>query len=116
MSETSAKRKNAKWDADEVFHMMQFLAQHASTAGDGGNFPASKYKEAASYIAQYQGPGGNVKTGDQVETKYKSVCFSTCWLLSTDISSSSNHSTNLSSTTEITRQACIGTMREAQIF
>ena len=67
MSETSAKHKNAKWNNNEVFWMMEFLAQHASTAGDGGNFPASKYNEAASHLAQYQDSGSDIKTG----TKWK---------------------------------------------
>ena len=73
MSETSAKHKNAKWNNNKVFQMMEFLAQHASMAGDGGNFPASKYNEAASHLAPYQDSGSDIKTGDQVETKYKSV-------------------------------------------
>ena len=67
MSETSAKHKNAKWNNNEVFWMMEFLVQHASTAGDGGNFPASKYNEAASHLAQYWDSGSNIKTGDQVK-------------------------------------------------
>ena len=33
MSETSAKCKNAKWNNNEVFQMMDILAQHASMAG-----------------------------------------------------------------------------------
>ena len=73
MSKTSAKCKNAKWNDNEVFQMMEFLAQHASMAGDGGNFPASKCNEATSHLAQYWDSGSNIKTGDQVETKYKSV-------------------------------------------
>ena len=60
---------------------MEFLAQHASTAGDGGYFPASKYNEATSHLAQYQDSGSNIKTGDQVETKYKLVKLSNCWSL-----------------------------------
>ena len=47
-----------------------FIVQHVSSAWDCGDFPASKYKEVATNEAQYQGPGGNMKTGDQVETKY----------------------------------------------
>ena len=53
--------------------MMEFLAQHVSMAGDGGNFPASKYNEAASHLAQYWDSSSNIKTWDQVETKYKSA-------------------------------------------
>ena len=43
MSDTaSTKQRNAKWDKDvEVLKMMEFLADNASKAGDGGNFPAT---------------------------------------------------------------------------
>ena len=82
MSETSTKRKNAKWNDNEVLRMVEFLSQHASMAGDGGNFPASKYNEAASHLAQYRDSGSDIKTGDQVETKYKSVKLFNCWSLS----------------------------------
>ena len=56
--------------------------KHASMAGDGGNFPASKYNETTSHIAQYRDPGCDMKTGEQVETKYKLVNLSNCQLLS----------------------------------
>ena len=62
--------------------MMEFPAQHASMAGDGGNFPASKYNEAACHLAQYQDSGSDIKTGDQVEMKYKLVKLFKCWSLS----------------------------------
>ena len=78
MSETSTKRKNAKWNDNEVLRMMEFLSQHASMAGDSDNFPASKYNEAASHLAQYRDSGSDIKTGDQVETKYKSVKSFNC--------------------------------------
>ena len=74
MSDTGTRRKNARWDEDiEVFEMMEFLARNASKAGDGGNFPATWYTQAAEHIAAFQSPDGNTKMGDQVETKYKFV-------------------------------------------
>ena len=74
MSDTGTRRKNARWDKDiEVFKMMEFLARNASKAGDGGNFPATWYTQAAEHIAAFRSPDGNTKTGDQVETKYKFV-------------------------------------------
>ena len=78
MSETSTKCKNAKWNNNEVLQMMEFLSQHASMAGYGGNFPASKYNEAASHLAQYRDSGSDIKTGDQVEMKYKLVKSFNC--------------------------------------
>ena len=80
MSETSTKHKNAKWNDNKVLQMMEFLSHHASMAGDGGNFPASKYNEAASHLAQYRDSGSDIKTGDQVETKYKLVKLFNCWV------------------------------------
>ena len=74
MSDTGTRCKNAMWDKDvKVFEMMEFLAHNASKAGDGGNFPATWYSQAADHIAAFQSPDGNMKMGDQVETKYKFV-------------------------------------------
>ena len=74
MSDTCARCNDAKWDEDvKVFQMMEFLATNTSKAGDGGNFPATWYNQAADHIAAFKGPDGMRKTGDQVETKYKFV-------------------------------------------
>ena len=45
MSDTaSTKQRNAKWDEDiEVLKMMEFLADNALKAGNGGNFPVTWY-------------------------------------------------------------------------
>ena len=53
--------------------MMELLASNGSKAGDGGNFPATWYSQAADHIAAFWRPDGNTKTGDQVEMKYKFV-------------------------------------------
>ena len=101
------------------FQMMEFLANNASKVGDGGNFPATWYNQAADhiYIAAYRSPDGTTKTDDQVEAKYKFVFlqFITNYLL-TNTSPSSNSSSSSSLTTEIAPQVCIGTMRSAQIL
>ena len=74
MNDTGTRHKNAKWDEDvEVFQIMEFLATNISKAGDGGNFPATWYNQAADHIAAFKDPDGMTKTGDQVETKYKFV-------------------------------------------
>ena len=71
MSDTGTRCKNARWDKDiEVFEMMEFLVHNALKAGDGGNFPATWYNQAADHITAFQSPDGNMKMGDQVETKY----------------------------------------------
>ena len=66
----SARPKN-EWDEDvEVFQMMEFLATNTSKAGDGGNFPATWYNQAADHIAAFKGPDGTTKTGDQVQREH----------------------------------------------
>ena len=72
MSDTaSTKQRNVKWDEDvEVLKMMEFLADNASKAGNGGNFPATWYYQAAQHISAFKGPDGEAKTGEQVEMKY----------------------------------------------
>ena len=118
MSDTGPKRKNARWDEDvEVFEMMEYLASNASKAGDGGNFPATWYNQAADHIAAIQSPHGTPKTGDQVKTKYKFVFLQSITdYLCTNISFSSNSNTSSSLTTETAPQDCIGTTREVQML
>ena len=95
MSDTGTRHKNARWDEDiEVFEMMEFLARNASKAGDGGNFPATWYTQAAEHIAAFRSPDGNMKMGNQVETKYKFVFLqSIIDYVHTNISFSSNNNT-----------------------
>ena len=70
MSDTASTTcRNSKWDEDvEVFKMMEFLVNNASKAGDGGNFPATRYHQAAQHIAAL-GPNDEAKTGEHVEMK-----------------------------------------------
>ena len=79
MSDTaSTKWRNAKWDEDiEVLKMMEFLADNALKAGNGGNFPVTWYHQTVQHIAAFKGPDGEAKTGEQVEMKYRSVSLST---------------------------------------
>ena len=117
MRETGTRCKNARWDEDiEVFEMMEFLACNASKTGNGSNFPTTWYSQAAEHIAAFQSPDGNMKTGDQVKTKYKFVFlqFITDYL-HTNISFSSNSNTSSSLTIETAPQDCIGTMRRVQM-
>ena len=52
--------------------MMEYFRDHASEAGDGGNFKDSAYLAEAVYIAPYH-RYGPVKTVKHVKTKYRSV-------------------------------------------
>ena len=65
-------RENAIWDEKETECMMEYFRDHASEAGDGGNFKDSAYLAAAVYIAPYH-RSGPVKTAKHVKTKYRSV-------------------------------------------
>ena len=65
-------RENAIWDEKETECMMEYLHDHASEAGDGGNFKNSAYLAEAVYIAPYH-RYGPVKTVKHIKTKYRSV-------------------------------------------
>ena len=65
-------RENTIWDEKETDCMMEYLHDHASEAGDGGNFKDSEYLAAAVYIALYH-RSGPVKTVKHIKTKYRSV-------------------------------------------
>ena len=117
MSDTNTRHKNGRWDEDiEVFEMMEFLPHNASKAGDGGNFPATWYSQAADHIAAFQSPDGNMKTGDQAETKYQFVFLQVITdYLCTNLSFSSNSNTSSSLTIDTTAQDWIGTTRRVQM-
>ena len=65
-------RENAIWDEKETECMMEYLRDHASEAGDGGNFKETAYQAAATYIAPYR-KSGPIKTAKHVKNKYKTV-------------------------------------------
>ena len=70
MSEPTCE--NAIWDEKETECMMEYLHDHASEVGDGGNFKDSPYLAEAVYIAPYH-RSGPVKTAKHIKTKYRSV-------------------------------------------
>ena len=64
--------ENAVWNQQEIDYVMDYLRDHASEAGDGGNFKDSVYQAAATYIAPYY-KSGPVKSAKHVKNKYKTV-------------------------------------------
>ena len=64
--------ENGIWDKKETECMVVYLCDHASEAGDGGNFKDSAYLAAATYMAPYH-KSGPVKTEKHVKNKYRSV-------------------------------------------
>ena len=67
--------ENAVWNQQEIDYVMDYLRDHASEAGDGGNFKDSVYQAAATYIAPYY-KSGPVKSAKHVKNKYKTVSTS----------------------------------------
>ena len=78
-------RENAVWNQQEIDYVMDYLWDHASEVGDGGNFKDSMYQAAATYIAPYY-KSGPVKSAKHVKNKYKTVSTSLtiCQLLITN--------------------------------
>ena len=66
--------ENAIWDEKETDCMMEYLHDHASEAGDGGNFKETAYQAAAAYIAPYC-KSSLIKTSKHVKNKYKTISF-----------------------------------------
>ena len=60
--------------------MMEYLWDHTSQGGDGGNFKDSTYQAAATHIAPHH-KSGLAKTAKHVKGKYKMVSKSLirCW-------------------------------------
>ena len=67
--------ENAVWNQQEIDYVMDYLQDHASEAGNGGNFKDSVYQAAATYIAPYY-KSGPVKLAKHVKNKYKTVSTS----------------------------------------
>ena len=65
-------RENAVWNQQEIDYVMDYLQDHASEVGSGGNFKDSVYQAAATYIAPYY-KSGPVKLAKHVKNKYKTV-------------------------------------------
>ena len=66
--------ENAIWDEKETDCMMEYLCDHTSEAGDGGNFKETAYQAAATYIAPYC-KSGPIKMSKHVKNKYKTISF-----------------------------------------
>ena len=64
--------ENAVWDEKETEQMIEYLRDHTSQAGDGGNFKDSTYQAAATHITPHH-KNGPAKTAKHVKDKYKTV-------------------------------------------
>ncbi|THV03088.1 hypothetical protein K435DRAFT_652002 [Dendrothele bispora CBS 962.96] len=49
---------NAKWTDTDITRFLDYLTEHHSKAGNGGNFTATIFKDAADHMAQFDYEGG----------------------------------------------------------
>src|SRR5262245_39537972 len=68
----SAKQESAQWDEGEVSALVNYLSEHRSEAGDGGNFKASTFNAAAEAIQPFHKLGPQ-KTSVMCKRKWQSV-------------------------------------------
>ena len=62
--------ENVIWDEKETDCMMEYLCDHTSEAGDGGNFKETAYWGAAPYCKS-----SPIKVSKHVKNKYKTISF-----------------------------------------
>ena len=60
--------ESAVWNQQEIDHMMNYLQDHASEVGNGGNFKDSVCQATATYIAPYH-KSGPVMSAKHVKNK-----------------------------------------------
>ena len=72
--------ERAQWMEPEFAALIDYLYDHRSEAGDGGNFKMSTFNAAAIYLAPLLTLGSK-KTGKMCKTKWTLVCQSFLTLL-----------------------------------
>ena len=65
-------QEKASWNDEEIKHFLQYLVDHRSEGGEGGNFKAPTFNKAAKHIASYR-KAGLVKEGKHLKTKWNAV-------------------------------------------
>ena len=65
-------KEKVQWNTTEIEHFIQYLIDHKSEGGDGGNFKARTLNAAALHIAPYR-TGGLVKEAKHLLTKWTTV-------------------------------------------
>jgi hypothetical protein len=68
------KDSAASWTTQDKLDLLNFLAEHASAAGDGGNFKSTTFQAATAVLNQNPVKGG-VKTWKACSNKYSAVSF-----------------------------------------
>lgn len=67
-----AKNSAASWTTQDEVNLLNFLAEHASAAGDGGNFKSATFQAAMAVLNQKPAKGC-VKTWKACANKYGAV-------------------------------------------
>ena len=67
-----AKDSAASWTTQDEVDLLNFLAEHASAASDGGNFKSATF-QAATAILNQNPVKGSVKTSKESANKYGAV-------------------------------------------
>ena len=67
-----AKDSAASWTTQDEVDLLNFLAEHASAAGDGGNFKSATF-QAATAVLNQNPVKGSVKTSKACANKYGAV-------------------------------------------
>ena len=70
---TGVKAQRAYWTSADEVSLLDFLAEHQSEAGDGGNFKGATWTSAAAHVNETKTRGAP-KTKDSCRSKYGSVC------------------------------------------
>jgi hypothetical protein len=78
-TDSKADKDTARWNVDETNQFVQYLVDHKSEGGDGGNFKSTTLRAAADHIAAYR-TAGVVKEVKHMQIKWTAVsdqCLST---------------------------------------
>jgi hypothetical protein len=72
--ETDSKtdKETARWNEDETKLFIEYLVNHKSEGGDGGNFKSTTMRAAADHIAAYR-TAGVVKEAKHMQIKWNTV-------------------------------------------
>lgn len=68
-------REAASWTKEDERMFVEWLLEHVSEAGDGGNFKISTMRKAATHLNKHLTKGG-LKTGESCKEKWRKVRLS----------------------------------------
>ena len=71
----STEEVRLKWSEDETTQLVEYLWEHRSEGGDGGNFKNPTINAAVQHLISLRAPGalGSPRNAKQVKTKWQGV-------------------------------------------